>query len=347
MEGEDRRQLHHLHQNLRSQKTLRAERPHSRWRDGGSFEMQMARPDRLSPVWSTLTPVAEMSLFKRRIVPRIGRQGRLVMIALLWLSATENEVFILCQSDVSSLISPMRTPLPPPSPAHHHQHRQPLNLLSWFGITVQRHGSPVQPATITANEERCSSHICLHVGIRLMLVEQSGFKFACLSADSVLCEDDKPRAHETLHKSIFFLMASLRTSTLWEGRSWHVAGMFGGIWSGVGEKKTKKRPCLFVYFYQASDRCSRLCHKKPDDIFQRQTKCFPNPDQHKIKNGSWRNIMSEHFIFLFWHLGRFSTKGKRNKKAKISLEKTFQFHNFVVVLFLRGRFASFLFFFSS
>lgn len=54
-----------------------------------------------------------MSLFKRRIVMCIGRQGRLVMIALLWLSASENKVFILCQSDVSALISPMR---PSPSP---------------------------------------------------------------------------------------------------------------------------------------------------------------------------------------------------------------------------------------
>lgn len=84
-----------------------------------------------------------MSLFKRHIVMRIGRQGRLAMIALLWLSATENKVFILCQIDVSSLISPMRPP-----PHHHHPTASPpphpLNLLSWFRITVQRHGLLVQ-----------------------------------------------------------------------------------------------------------------------------------------------------------------------------------------------------------
>lgn len=151
--GEDGRQLW-LHQNQRSPKAqsvrTRAEQPGKLWNaDGAAY--------RLSPVWSTLTPDAGMSLFKRRIVMCIGRQGRLVMIALLWLSATENKVFILCQSDVSSLISPMRPPPSPLSTTPPH----PLNLLSWFGITVQRHGLLVQPATITANEERCGCHwIC-------------------------------------------------------------------------------------------------------------------------------------------------------------------------------------------
>lgn len=157
-----------LHQKQRS--PLRAERPHT------SFEMQMARADRPSPVWSTLTPVAEMSLFERRFVMCVGRQGRLVMIALLWLSASENKVFILCQGrSLLSLISPMRPPSPPPPPHHLH----PLNLLSWFGITVQRHGLLVQPVTITAHEERCSSHSCFHVATRLLLYDSVFCRFVC------------------------------------------------------------------------------------------------------------------------------------------------------------------------
>lgn len=157
-----------LHQKQRS--PLRAERLHT------SFEMQMARADRPSPVWSTLTPVAEMSLFERRFVMCIGRQGRLVMIALLWLSASENKVFILCQGrSLLSLISPMRPPSPPPPPHHLH----PLNLLSWFGITVQRHGLLVQPVTITAHEERCSSHSCFHVATRLLLYDSVFCRFVC------------------------------------------------------------------------------------------------------------------------------------------------------------------------
>lgn len=59
---------------------------------------------RVSPVRGTLTPAAEMSFFSRgKLWCGISRRGGLVVIAPFWLSASENKVFMLCQSHISSL----------------------------------------------------------------------------------------------------------------------------------------------------------------------------------------------------------------------------------------------------
>lgn len=143
---------------------------HLRWEPSectrGRFEMQMAQADQLSPVWSTLS---ETSLFKRRIVLRIGRQGQLPMIALLWLSASENKVFILCRGrSLLSLISPMRPP-PPPTLS------EPLVLI-WNGCWKVYHhycqwGAAQRPYLLAGSCRTASF----------------GFCFVCLARISLVC----------------------------------------------------------------------------------------------------------------------------------------------------------------
>lgn len=79
----------------------KAERLHLCWRGGEALKCRWRR---VSPVRSTLTPAAEMSFFSRgKLWCGISRRGGLVMIAPFWLSASENKVFMLCQSHISSL----------------------------------------------------------------------------------------------------------------------------------------------------------------------------------------------------------------------------------------------------
>ncbi len=146
--------------------------------------------DRLSPVWSTLTPVAEMSRFKRRIVMRIGRQGRLVMIAPLWLTTSENKVFIL----LSEWRLRSHLPLSPPS----------LTLLSWFGIK----GLLMLPATVTANEETCDllpwSYETAGFCENMFLCCRSAHFVSYKGGDIFLCAHSK-------HFSLLFLISPPQT----------------------------------------------------------------------------------------------------------------------------------------
>lgn len=125
-----------LHQNQWSAEMLETEHPYLCQRGGEALKCRYRS-------LSTVTCMKHFNScrwnepFKRHMTSCFGRQGRLVMIALLWLSSTENKVFILCQSNVSSLFSPMRSPvsLPPPTSS---SHLNPLVLIwnycseEWF-----------------------------------------------------------------------------------------------------------------------------------------------------------------------------------------------------------------------
>lgn len=94
---------------------------------------------RRSPVRSSSAPVSKAILHTRNNATRIRQRGHLTMIALFWLSASENKVFILYVWNISRLIEAKKHPPPPPPPPP----TSPLLVL------IRRHGLPMHPAPLT------------------------------------------------------------------------------------------------------------------------------------------------------------------------------------------------------
>lgn len=104
---------------------------------GGSFEMQMAGAYRLSPVWSTLTPVAEMSLFKKlhcdvyRPTRQIGDDCSIVAV-----SEWEQGIHLLSERRLLSHLTNETPSIPPCLPHHHHHQHHPILLTSCLDLEL-------------------------------------------------------------------------------------------------------------------------------------------------------------------------------------------------------------------